>query len=684
MEPEKYYLNFEDSLEKKIIAIRNSNWFGKKNLSSSWDIIHDFKEYDKNLIDNDSLNDDNTTINEGINREHTYTLKFAPVTNIGYTVKAKKGEGTSINSFEKSFETWRKVYYDVVYMDDRCKSLYEGVKDSFIKSWEDVGFELEESALLEATKKEDQTDRNDKGGAKMKHLYTENLENKDFHVQFVIVRDIVETSNNDVSWQMDKNTNSAEKSLIKISSTNNVIHYESPIQSYKQMPVRGSVAIIDCIEVFDKNEVIERIDDTTIAINMIDQDVGDDNDIKTLADIHKGLIEKKIISINTILNGKKAKVQKFKLVLDVNKLTDIQIGTTTFTVTVVDKRVIIQVTDMKQIWSNSPCQEIKFYIQYKVLGVGGACTTTEQKLFNDSAIERVNSNTFKIIFSDFESAVSIINGKKMKSKDKKNYIQLILELSLQSDVVAVQQEIDTQISNKNTDVIYFDHANSRILIKKKEMVFDTDSPLTAIKMSIVGEYLQIPNKAITLTKNKKINLDLDKLDNEYKSIKEAFEAEKVLKFKLRVDKTQSIGGYNMNNFIAITAKKMSSDERDETTIKRIRLCMMHELGHAHDIVQKKDNYPNNGRGEKSLLNSFHYTDSHGGHGPHCNYNAKLVPSGASHGHLSTTSGQIYKHNGNKGDKLCLMYHSLDLTNMGDSFCPTCTNHLQAQSKIKFT
>jgi hypothetical protein len=102
---------------------------------------------------------------------------------------SKRGETSSAVDVE-DFETWRKIYYTVHYMNNACRDIFNAVKGRFEAAYKDDAFiELEQAATRRTLVDEHHTLASDPA---LPHLYRRSppLRNKPFHLRIVVLNDI--------------------------------------------------------------------------------------------------------------------------------------------------------------------------------------------------------------------------------------------------------------------------------------------------------------------------------------------------------------------------------------------------------------------------------------------------------------------------------------------------------------
>jgi hypothetical protein len=210
-----------------------------------------------------------------------------------------------------------------------------------------------------------------------------------------------------------------------------------------------------------------------------------------------------------------------------------------------------------------------------------------------------------------------------------------------------------------------------ITVTANWLALAANNPLT-MRIETLDVPIAIPLAALAVQTPQKLKIDL----NAHATLQPAaaaMAAGRNLTFDGQLRGLHSIGGYSPaanREFIALTTRTLR-DEDDAAIARRLKLSFCHEIGHALGLNFTTVQNHRLGQAEN---NDLRYTETYGGQGNHCSYNAQLEPSGAERGRETTSSGEIYVSAG--AGPLCIMYHSLDLTHMGDDFCPTCKAYLR--------
>jgi hypothetical protein len=106
-----------------------------------------------------------------------------------YKIKCSKYKDRSNpHALDDVFQTWRKIFFTVHYMNDDCKRFYNNVKARFKAAFEEAFIELEEVTVNNTLKDEPQT----RSTNVLSHLYRKRprLSNRPFHLRIVVLNDI--------------------------------------------------------------------------------------------------------------------------------------------------------------------------------------------------------------------------------------------------------------------------------------------------------------------------------------------------------------------------------------------------------------------------------------------------------------------------------------------------------------
>jgi hypothetical protein len=112
-----------------------------------------------------------------------------------YKVKCSKNKDHSDPKDVEEFETWRKIFYTVHYMNAQCLATFNAVKGRFEAAYKDDAFiELEQSTIKKTLLDEPHTLATDPA---LGHLYKKNppLKRKPFHLRIVVLNDIYDLIN---------------------------------------------------------------------------------------------------------------------------------------------------------------------------------------------------------------------------------------------------------------------------------------------------------------------------------------------------------------------------------------------------------------------------------------------------------------------------------------------------------
>lgn len=706
--PEKWYLNCEPDAQNKNRGGRIDLVVKRKTFHSrtgdrkkvKWTLGVDLKGFERARLNTEpwKLVQGELT-DEDAGGEFKNTLNLAPLTGALYTVKAKKhtGAATNLQTFDKAYETWRLVYYDVIVMDEACKAHYEAVKTRFQQAFAEAGYELEENSvtLVAANKREAQTnrdkkDKDGKGGLLMTHLYDggQALAFRGQHIRLVIVKDIIEALQEDAVWRM---TNAVvarpvNDSTIKTWREGDAVFYECGIDTMADAPFKsGTVTTVTASAV--PAGAIRRVDDHTVEIDLAFD--------AAMQAVEAALIANRRVSFGAKLSGRRAEVLSVAFRADHRTQFPLSFGSTEVSIT--KHPLTLRVADQRKKWTETPVQgEVT---RAKKLGAAAHSEDSDvdgaPSSLDVAGFVRENDHELRLDLTGLAEATRIMAGAvtaprkvvKAVSRGGRDFneitnpahtLSLNVKLNLHYAAKGSVSEVDVVVGK--SDTARFDRARRVLTVKDSNLTFALNAPLTEATLRAEAAPVVIPAAQVTRVSPRRIKIDLDHhLD--LAGIRDAFRlAGTTLKFELKLNATESIGGYSPKDsrtFVALTTLKLTGGETDAVTQDRLLICMLHEVGHAHSIASDSDTIYTGGI-TATRSNPRHYSDPYGGVGPHCSHNAKLVPSGATHGRLPTSSGRIYERDPAKGT-LCVMYHALDFANSSGKFCDTCRNDLRAMA-----
>ncbi|MDB4932679.1 MAG: hypothetical protein JWM10_5163 [Myxococcaceae bacterium] len=136
-----------------------------------------------------------------------------------------------------------------------------------------------------------------------------------------------------------------------------------------------------------------------------------------------------------------------------------------------------------------------------------------------------------------------------------------------------------------------------------------------------------------------------------------------VELKALIISAESIGGgYVRGSNVVLLPCAAFGTNTDADVRARLFYSAVHEIGHALGLTRDAE------RPVRTALvrNDLHYLDAHGGAGPHCHHNAHTEASDR------TTSKLIYVPNGPGGT--CVMFHNYR-PGVPPAFCPRCKEHL---------
>lgn len=721
MPTEKWYLNLVPGVKgnsiktcgTKIDLVAKRKTFhsrgkgGKKKVE--WTFARDLRDFDEKKIDPaEGVLQLPGLVEELDDSSFRNSITLPPVTNVRYTVSAKKpaqGQGATGNvEFAKDYETWRLLDYDVYYMDDGCKKAYDAVKPKLLAAFAAVGIELKESKVSKTKVVETATDREPERGGKpgylLTHLYdsTKELSNPDRHLLLVIVKDIVSVKSTDVSWNLVRGDDTRTK-FIKLWSTGTKVHYECPIQIMKDDPAKGTVAAVLTPDV--PPETISRLNAHTVEIAL-------NNDaLRALEEPAKTNHRK--FNLKATLVGTRAVAYAPSFYFDHRAKVDAPAvnGTTQVWATYDEqaRRWTLHVKDEQKTWADPAVQAARLVVQRRRNDQPGAVweedsssDVKDELVVVDGRHElRLDVTTRAKIVALLRADAPVVESRGVKrivvEKDKKRAVEdpiphtlrLGLELKLLHGGAAVEMNIDLPIERhaSNNGKLGFTYVDARrsLQLWDDSLTFDAERPLRDLALRAETAPVQIPAGKATRDESNKKQLTIDLDDPSLDAVRTAFVDHGArLQFVVTVRMQQSVGGYSPPNeryFVALSTIRLTETETDETNQKRLLMCMLHEIAHAHNLVSQTESFYTATSSSSQQVSTW-YNTAFGGAGTHCSHNAELVPSGPTYGRLPTSSGQIYlrRANAGPGDKLCVMYHDLDTLNGEPTFCAVCSAQLR--------
>jgi hypothetical protein len=636
----------------------------------SWTLVKDLGGLDPSAYPTGVGVFEHEITQEEQDRRFRNKLKAGEVTKVTYKVTAaKSGQAANNVAFDKTYETWRKIYLDVVYVPG-TKVHYDAIKPRFTAAFAAVGYEFVENSVTAALVDEAKTDC---AQPLLPHLYanpTADLPHKPFHLRMVICKDIVEAKDEAATWRMDRTTLRGT-GVTQVWSTGTTLHYASTVQLMNGNPTDCVVRAIESVAV--PGAAITRHDAKTVRIDLSHV---------ALAGARDALAAGRKVSLKAKLNATTAKPTTLKLSLDhKSKDAPIQIGTTRVTVAQNLATWVVTIHDDAHTWAAAPVKSaaLEGRSQEKFASQGWA-TAGKQSVVAD--IVRHSDHELRLTVPNVHESHAILGaaGPTEYGVGRDRRIRgLALELALWWDAVAAEEEVDAEVKAAATGAYRYVAAGPRIEVVDDARTFDAISPLVGATLLVAGADVVVPGEAITTsTDDKQVSFDLTHVD--LAAPRAVFEGGGTLEVKATMHAITSFGGYSPErdrHFVALTTVKMRPTQTAADIQNLLLGAALHELGHAHGLVESLPKY---GGGE-TRSNGKYYEDEFGGQGPHCSTNAKLAPSGPSYGRKSTSSGQVFIHDGG-GGKLCIMYHDLDIPNSSMKFCDACAEHLRLRALHK--
>jgi hypothetical protein len=682
--PDRWYLNLAPTQSEKnrgaTIALRaKRNFFhraGNTQRSVQWTVAaQDLQHLDPTLLDATVGTFARGAVTpEGPDHGFDNELRPGPATLVRYTVTAQKavGHGGNNVAFQKQYETWRKVYYDVVCMEG-TKAHYEAIKGRFLAAWAAVGYEFVEKRVARTLVNEDVTDRGP--DVLLGHLYNGNLSESPYHVRIVIVRDIGSTKDVETTWRMDEDTQAGTGITRVWSSAGPTVHYESPIQAMDAQPMQaGVVRVIGDVAV--PGPAVARVDAHTVAIDTSGQ---------ALAGVKAALQARRKVSLRATLNAARAKPMDLKLKLDhATRLAQpLQAGAAQVALAWNNANWLLDVTDNSVTFAAAPVVAATLTAESRAK-FGVAQYREDGRSDVAAHVTRLGDHVVRLTVPDVQGAPALLASVGAVETGNPGAIRvhrLALALKLLHSEAAAQDAVDVEVKADNDAMVRYDAQADRIVIRDPARVFDAVTPLLNARLLYAGADVAIPPAAAARNGQNPKQVDFDLTHQQLAGPMGAFNQGDTLEFAVTLRSFMSVGGYSPRDdrhFVALSTRRRTPNDTPQDTQRNLLCALLHELGHAHGLTASTTTYP---RANASKTNARYYSDAHGGVGTHCSYNAHLVPSGPSYGELPTASGQIYKHDGG-GGKLCIMYHQLDIANMGDVFCDHCAEQLRLASTVR--
>lgn len=603
-----------------------------------------------------------------VNGQFQNTLNITALGGRTFTVTAVKASGAQNVAFNKQFQSWRRVYYSVHYMNPRCQTLFTSIEQEIKDIFAGVFIELKPRGIRACIVNEATTDAYGVGGVTLTHTYNDtrpSLDRSDEHLRVVIARDVVKSVPFAAHWTMDSTTTAVADRLIQISSTG---------INHREVVYANKIAAINALDptqtlTVSVHDVLVAIPGACIARNGahgLRVDLGAD---LTTTPIATALSASRKANLVATLTGRRCAAGyavgndhevRATLVLANIETNPVVVGSAR--VWVADAGASVFVDD-PQILLASPgaADQLRVTLSNSVVvdvDAGRITRVSEHKLELDlggEALVQADIAQHPITVSVRRHGL-LANG------------PIEAQAGHDFDLREFTQGSNATRRNVGVRVDFAGHID----VEANWLALAAVDPL-AMRIETLSAPIDVPAVAVTVPTPQQLKIDLS-ADPALQTAAAAMAAGRKLTFDAKIKGIHSLGGYSPSNarsFIALTTRMLSDDEDTAVTARRLKLVFCHELGHALGL-----NFTSvqNHRLNRRQANDLVYNSTYGGQGDHCSYNARLEPSGAEHGRESTTSGEIYVSN--RVGRLCIMYHSIDLTNMGDDFCPTCKAHLR--------
>lgn len=603
---------------------------------------------------------------EQANGEFHNTLRLPPLGGRTYTVTARKATGANNVAFDKQYESWRRIYYSVHAMTPQCRRLFESVEQQIKDVFAGVHIELKRRHMNACIVNEAVTVRLSHD-PQLPHTYNgPELDRGPHHLRAVLVRDLVHNTGFAVHWTMDATTVPIAGKMIGIGSqghNHSVAFYTNSAATIDAVTPATTLRVhVHSASVAVPNACVARTTDHQLTVDFT-------------ADLATTPIG------NAINGGAKANftatVTGIRCVAGFQAGNNHPIQATIGRATLEPNAVIV---GSARVWTAEDGAVAFIRDPNIILADPGAAdqlrvtladTTVVNLLVGD--ITRQDDHTLRInLATDGRVSAAIANGETVLLDIRRHGVLGLgaIEPSANYDFdlrefvsggAATRRKVQMQV-----------HGNGRSVVITTPWLWLAAATPLRMDIETLGAAIDVPAIAMNVPTPQRLELNLA-AHGSLATAAAAMAGNGKLTFDGRLRGLHAIGGYSVGNarhFIGLTARRMAATETDAETARRIKLGFCHELGHALGLTWGQARNHTHARDDD---NDRYYRDEYGGQGPHCNFNAQLQPSGADHGRESTTSGEIYVRG---GGQLCIMYHALDLRNVGDDFCDRCKDHLR--------
>jgi hypothetical protein len=598
------------------------------------------------------------------------TLRVPLVGGRTYAVTATKTTGINNVTFNKQYESWRRVYYTLHYMNDACKNLFESIEAELQQIFAGVHIELKPRGKRACIVNEPVSDPYGVGGFTLSNTYDDEnpaLDRGPHHLRAVLARDLSDSDGFGAHWSVDATSTDNPAKCIGVWSegTNN-----------RTLVYRNSIAVINAISPTSRLQLHIHAATVSVPTTCMTRTSHHELTVDFTADVST-------TAVGTSLNAaRKANLRgsvtgrrcEAGFVPGDNHFIEAVIGKATAQSSAV-------VVGSAKVWTSNSGAKAHVQDPQILLASPGAGDQLEVVLADGTVVSlettditRTDEHTLEInLGSDQRVSGTLGSGANVTLKLRRHGALARGPIEAEASYEFDWREFSKAKTATRRKVKVTVAANGQGLgIEAGWLHLATVDPLT-LDVETLGAAIDIPATAVSVPSPQKLEIDL----GAHVSLQAAAQA-MANGGKLTIDGElaglHAMGGYSPDRnreFIGLTARKLNDDESDELTARRIKLVFCHEIGHALGLTTAGSrNYSAAANEPNTLL----YQDEYGGQGSHCSYNAHLQPSGADHGRESTTSGEVYVHAG--GGKLCIMYHTMSLSHMGDDFCPTCKAHLR--------
>jgi len=282
----------------------------------------------------------------------------------------------------------------------------------------------------------------------------------------------------------------------------------------------------------------------------------------------------------------------------------------------------------------------------KAFGVDKGFIELENKAMTKTLVDEKNTKS--------SNALTHLYKKKPKLSDRPFHLRLVV-------LNDIYEPKNAKYKGDSTAAEY-EQATDRPLAEKKA--------IRSVKARINGRgsWYNVKKHA-TLDGEKKIKVKLDEHDR----IKKALDDGKKINVKIRTRERSHYLGHSIGNFCCVRINEPGSRDKQKMTVLQ---TLTHEVGHGvQQVVKRERLYNAKGSAKGWEKNDKWHTNKHGGQGPHCSTNAKLVSSRHPKTRKKrTSSGKWYVHD--SGTLCTMFFRSDDQVDAKGEFCDSCEPRLK--------